>query len=121
MDAPRPTARDPATATESAAGLRSWRRGWLLLGLLWVVAAHACATPVEPWQDARIEAEVKARLVAQKTANLTRLGVVSRKATVHLTGAVESPDQKALAEELARDVSGVKQVVDDVEVRPAPK
>jgi len=118
MDAPPTTAASPI---ELAAGLRSWRRGWLLLGLLFVVAVHACATPVDPWQDARIEAEVKARLVAQKTANLTRLGVVSQEATVHLTGAVESPDQKALAEELARDVSGVKQVVNDVEVRPGPR
>ena len=121
MDAPRTTARVPTPGIEQAEGSRPWRRGFLLLGLLFVVAVNACATPVDPWQDARIEAEVKARLVAQKTANLTRLGVVSRAATVHLTGAVESPDQKALAEELARDVSGVKGIVNDVEVRPAPK
>jgi hypothetical protein len=121
MDASRATARGPTSGIESAGGLRSWRRGSLLLGLLFMVALYACATPVDPWQDARIEAEVKARLVAQKSANLTRLGVVSREATVHLTGAVESPDQKALAEELARDVSGVKRVVNDVEVRQAPK
>lgn len=121
MDAPRTTARDPTSVIERAEGSRPWRRGSLVLGLLFVVAVNACATPVDPWQDARIEAEVKARLVAQKTANLTRLGVVSRAATVHLTGAVESPDQKALAEQLARDVSGVKGVVNDVEVRPAAK
>ena len=50
-----------------------------------------CAT-VDPWTDTRIESEVKARLVAEHDANLTRLGVVSREATVYLSGAVESED-----------------------------
>ncbi len=36
---------------------------------------------LDPWEDARIEAEVKARLVREKAANLTRLGVVSSQAT----------------------------------------
>jgi osmotically-inducible protein OsmY len=40
---------------------------------------------------------VKAQLVAQHDANLTRLGVVSKQATVYLSRTVETPDQKALA------------------------
>jgi len=55
----------------------------------------------DPWQDARIESEVKARLVEEKNANLTRLGVVSRRAVVYLSGTVTSTDEKALAERLA--------------------
>ena len=74
---------------------------------------------MDPWEDARIEAEVKARLAGQKDANLTRLGVVSRQATVYLSGAVEAPDQKALAAALANDVRGVRGVVSTVEVRSA--
>ena len=42
------------------------RRTSLFLVCL-VVAVGACAT-VDPWQDARIESEVKARLVAEKDA-----------------------------------------------------
>jgi hyperosmotically inducible periplasmic protein len=79
-----------------------------------------CAT-VDPREDIRIEAEVKARLVAEKEANLTRLGVVSSNAVVYLNGTVESPDQRAQAEALARGVSGVTRVVNNLEVRPAPR
>src|SRR4026209_949623 len=81
-----------------------------------VVAVGACAT-VDPWQDARIESEVKARLVAEKEANITRLGVVSGQAVVSLTGDVASADQKALAESVARGVGGVRHVVNTLAVR----
>ena len=50
--------------------------GALMLVVL-VSLIAACATR-DPWQDARIEREVKARLVAEKSPNLTRLGIVSR-------------------------------------------
>ena len=72
------------------------------------------------WQDARIESEVKARLVEEKSANLTRLGVVSRQAVVRLTGTVSSEEQKALAERVAKSVGGVRRVVNALDVRPAP-
>src|SRR6266436_3234422 len=75
-----------------------------------------CAT-VDPWTDTRIESEVKARLVAQHEANLTRLGVVSREATVYLSGTVESGEQKERAETVARSVPGVKRLVSTLEVR----
>jgi osmotically-inducible protein OsmY len=90
-----------------------WRRGIIVVGLLF--ALSACAT-IDPWQDARIESEVKARLVAEKEANLTRLGVVSRQAVVYLTGDVVSPEQKALAESVARSVAGVRRVVNTLDV-----
>ena len=92
-------------------------RGLFLAGL--VVAVCACAT-VDPWQDARIESEVKARLVAEKDANLTRFGVVSRQAVVYLSGDVPSAEQKAQAEGVARNVGGVRRVVNAIEVR-APR
>jgi hypothetical protein len=91
--------------------------GLVLVVLISLFAA--CAT-TDAWQDVRIESEVKARLVAEKSANLTRLGVVSRQAVVHLTGTVASPDQKALAEEVAKSVAGVRRVVNTLEVQPAP-
>jgi osmotically-inducible protein OsmY len=88
--------------------------------LLVFAVVGGCAT-LDPWQDTRIEAEVKARLVAQKDANLTRLGVVSREATVYLSGTVESADQKVRAEGVTKEVSGVKRVVNALEVRsPVP-
>jgi osmotically-inducible protein OsmY len=93
---------------------RRWRR--FLAILVAVTVTGGCAT-LDPWQDTRIEAEVKARLVAQKDANLTRLGVVSREATVYLSGTVESADQRARAEGVTKGVTGVKRVVNTLEVR----
>ena len=92
-------------------------RVMLALGALVLVG---CAT-VDPREDIRIEAEVKARLVAEKDANLTRLGVVSSNAVVYLNGTVESSDQRARAEALASGVSGVTRVVNNLQVRPAPR
>ena len=90
----------------------------LLLGI--VVALGACAT-FDPLEDTRIESEVKARLVAEKDANLTRLGVVSSRGTVYLSGTVGTPEQRARAEVLAHGINGVGRVVNALEVRPAPR
>jgi osmotically-inducible protein OsmY len=94
------------------------RLALLLVGL--VLAVGGCAT-ADPREDVRIEAEVKARLVGEKDANLTRLGVVSSNATVYLSGTVESRDQRARAQTLAEAVRGVKHVVNTLEVRPVSK
>jgi osmotically-inducible protein OsmY len=85
-----------------------------------ITVLSGCAT-VDPWADTRIESEVKARLVAEHEANLTRLGVVSREATVYLSGTVESAEQKEKAETVVKNVRGVKRVVSTVEVRTRPE
>jgi BON domain len=93
--------------------------GWLegvALILLLLAGSYGCSIR-DPWQDARIDSEVKARLVAEKNANLTRLGVVSREAVVYLSGTVTSADEKALAETVAKSVGGVRRVVSTLEVR----
>lgn len=97
--------------------LRWLRRTWLA-GL--VVAMAACAT-VDRTEDMRIESEVKARLVAEKDANLTRLGVLSSNATVYLSGTVESRSQRAQAESVAKGVRGVRRVVNTLDVGTTPR
>jgi osmotically-inducible protein OsmY len=82
-----------------------------------VVASGACR-PIDPNEDTRIEAEIKARLVAEKFANLTRLGVLSSRGVVYLSGTVASPDERTRAEALSRDVRGVGRVVNALEVQP---
>ena len=94
-------------------------RVWVpvLIGLALVVGG--CAT-IDPREDVRIEAEVKARLVGEKTSNLTRIGVLSTNGAVYLSGAVESAEARARAEALAGGVNGVARVVNTLDVRPVP-
>jgi osmotically-inducible protein OsmY len=85
-----------------------------------LVAAAGCKT-IDPRDDVRIEAEVKARLVAEKDANLTRLGVQCTDRTVYLSGTVRTPEQAARAETIAKGVSGVQRVVNTVSVGTPPR
>ena len=111
-----------SSAAHAAPGLRVARAGqWFhAMALIVLLAVGGGCASRDPWQDARIESEIKARLVEEKSANLTRLGVVSRQAVVRLSGAVSSEEQKALAERVAKSVGGVRRVVNELEVRPAP-
>jgi len=108
----------------SEQGARTWRlrsgRETILLMSLALAAVSGCAT-FDPWEDTRIEADVKAQLVAEKGANLTRVGVLSSNGAVYLSGAVESADQKAQAETLAKGVRGVRRVVNTLDVRPVAR
>jgi len=101
----------------TARGRRPITGRWALALLVLAVVGLGCSVR-DPWQDARIEAEVKARLVEVRSANLSRLGVVSREAVVHLTGTVANPEDKTLAEQVAKGVGGVRKVVNSLEVRP---
>jgi len=66
--------------------------------------------------DANLTASVKANLVADKAANLTRIDVDTNGGIVYLNGTVASPQQKDRAEQLARQVQGVKKVVNNLQV-----
>jgi hyperosmotically inducible periplasmic protein len=85
-----------------------------------LLATAGCAT-FDPREDTRIEAEVKARLVAEKDANLTRLGVHSNEGAVYLSGTVPTAEQKSQAETVAKSVRGVKRVINTLEVRAEQK
>ena len=68
--------------------------------------------------DKTITAEVKAKLVKDRTANLTRIGVTTVNGVVHLDGAVDQVNEKVRAEEFARQVNGVTNVVNNIQVTP---
>lgn len=67
--------------------------------------------------DSTITAAVKAKLVADKAANLTRVDVDTTKQVVALNGIVESVDQKARAEQLAKQVDGVRKVDNNLQIQ----
>ena len=69
--------------------------------------------------DTTVTAHVKSKLVADKAANLTRIGVTTVNGVVHLDGAVDGVQDKVHAEELARSVDGVTSVVNNIQVSPA--
>ena len=66
--------------------------------------------------DSAVTASVKTKLVADKAANLTRIDVDTNRGTVYLTGSVDTAEQKARAEQLAWRASGVKGVVNNLQV-----
>jgi hyperosmotically inducible protein len=73
--------------------------------------------------DLTITTSVKARLVADRLSNFTRIDVDTVNAVVSLTGLVESEFEKRRAEDIASLVDGVEKVVNDLQVQkePAPK
>jgi hyperosmotically inducible periplasmic protein len=66
--------------------------------------------------DTAVTASVKAKLVADKPANLTRVDVDTNQGTVYLNGTVDSPEQRARAEQLAWQAQGVRAVVNNLQV-----
>jgi osmotically-inducible protein OsmY len=67
--------------------------------------------------DSTITSQVKAKLVSDKAANLTRIDVDTTNRVVSLSGVVESPEQKTRAEQLAMQVSGVQKVQNNLQIQ----
>jgi osmotically-inducible protein OsmY len=67
--------------------------------------------------DRTITSTVKAKLVADKAANLTRVDVDTTNRVVSLNGIVESREHKARAEQLAMQVSGVRDVKNNLQIQ----
>jgi hyperosmotically inducible periplasmic protein len=67
--------------------------------------------------DTKITAAVKTKLAGERVATLTKIDVDTNKGTVYLTGNVEDAAMKARATELAREVSGVRDVVNNLKVQ----
>lgn len=67
--------------------------------------------------DSNMTAAVKSRLAQDKVSSLTRIDVDSNAGVVALNGTVESAEQRARAEQIARDVGGVKRVINNLQVQ----
>lgn len=67
--------------------------------------------------DGVVTAKVKARLIEDPVTKAHQINVETFKGTVQLSGFVESNQARTRALQLARDVEGVKQVKDALEVR----
>ena len=69
--------------------------------------------------DSTITASVKTKLAADKIGSLTRIDVDTTRQVVSLNGIVDSSEQKARAEQLASQVSGVKKVNNNLQIQKA--
>jgi hyperosmotically inducible protein len=94
----------------------------LIACLLAFALTSGCATMTgktagRTFDDATITATVKADLAAEKASTLTRIDVDTNEGVVYLNGTVASSGDKQRAERIARDVSGVRRVVNNLQVQ----
>jgi len=95
------TAREPATARKPAA----------------TQPAASGQSAGESIDDAVVTAKVKAKLVDDEVTKAYQIEVETFKGTVQLSGSVDSEEARSRATELARDVGGVKDVKNSLQVR----
>ena len=79
-------------------------------------AAHH-ETAGETVDDSVVTAKVKAKLVDDPVTKAYQINVETFKGTVQLSGFVDSADAASRAERLAKDVGGVKDVKNSLQVR----
>jgi hyperosmotically inducible periplasmic protein len=68
--------------------------------------------------DAAITAKIKAKMVADKSVKAHEINVDTFQGNVQLNGFVDNDTQKQRAEEIARNVSGVMNVQNNLQLRP---
>jgi osmotically-inducible protein OsmY len=68
--------------------------------------------------DSAITATVKSRFVESKAVDAASISVETMKGTVMLSGFAKSANEKSSAESIARGVSGVTSVKNEISVRP---
>jgi len=67
--------------------------------------------------DTSITTWVKSKLVADKISSLTRVHVKTINGVVHLTGTVATAEWRDRAVELSRQVDGVKDVINNIQLQ----
>ena len=95
------------------------------ISLVYLLVAAVVAVAPAPGQartigemidDAAIVASVTAKLTADKLSNLTKIDVKSDGGVVTLGGTVDSQERRARAVQIASGVSGVKTVINNIQV-----
>ncbi|HZS34323.1 MAG TPA: BON domain-containing protein [Methylomirabilota bacterium] len=94
------------------------------IALVLALAVQGCTTLTgktagQAIDDATITATVKAKLAQERAATLTRINVDTVRQTVYLNGVVESEAMRERAEQIARQVSGVAAVVNNLQLQGA--
>lgn len=93
-----------------------------VLAVMMVLAACQSTTGKtlgENIDDAGITTAVKAKLAAEKVSTLTRIDVDTNQGVVALNGTVKTVEAKVRAEQIARQVKGVRDVVNNLRIQAA--
>ena len=69
--------------------------------------------------DAGITTAVKAKLAGEKISTVTRIDVDTNRGVVALNGTVKTVEDKVRAEQIARQVKGVRDVVNNLRIQAA--
>lgn len=98
------------------------RAAWMLAAILGFGLGACTTTPTqqptgEAIEDGVVTAKVKAALIEDPLTKSHQINVETFKGNVQLSGFVESDEARTRALQLARDVRGVKNVKDAMEVR----
>jgi hyperosmotically inducible protein len=89
----------------------------MFLGVMAGCQAITGETAGQNIDDTTITTTVKAKLAAEKGSTLTRVQVDTNRGVVQLTGIVQSAADRTRAAEVARSVSGVRSVVNNLQVQ----
>ena len=100
------------------------RSGTVLTVLAVMMLLAACQSTTgktlgENIDDAGITTAVKAKLAAEKVSTLTRIDVDTNQGVVALNGTVKTVEDKVRAEQIARQVKGVRDVVNNLRIQAA--
>jgi hyperosmotically inducible protein len=104
--------------------LRRSGAGLAVLAVVLLLAACQSTTGRtlgENIDDAGITTTVKAKLAAEKIATLTRIDVDTNQGVVALNGTVQTESMKVRAEQIARQVKGVRDVINNLRVQAAAR
>ncbi len=99
------------------------RRLTALLSALMIFALAGCAqtenraSPGQYLDDTVITAKVKSALIADPDLKATEIQVETYKGTVQLSGFVAAPEHVQKAEQLVREMPGVKSVKNDIAIK----
>lgn len=96
----------------------------LSVGAISLGGLHGCAvardqsTAGEYVDDATITAKIKARFIESRDVDAAAINIDTLKGEVQLSGFAKSATEKSTAEKIAKDVTGVRSVKNNLVVRP---
>lgn len=104
-----------AQAAKSVSGVKDVRNDLKVQGEGTQVADRSAGAVVD---DSALTAKVKTALIGDETTKGTQINVETRDGVVQLAGFVNTDAERERATEVARGVSGVKDVRNDLQIKP---